>query len=180
MGDQVRASEEVEVTAGRTSRVLLRVDTVSFLLVNAKPVREGGKVVVAELLASVRNQYQELPGPAYLRVHVDREGEFLETVDMKEIDPLRLGLTEGKATYRPEAGWEPGEYTFRFELRTADFLITAGEEPSIVIGAGPHWHRIALMAAALLVLLVAFWIRRRTRRGDPGYGARTRTLASVR
>jgi len=160
------ASQELRAEAGRPGTAVLEVQTASFVLVSAKPVRDDGKVVVAELVASVENQLRPLSGTSAIRAVVQRDGRAVETVTLREMAELPLGTTDARLTYRPREGFPGGEYRFVFELVTPEFTLRAGTVPSFDVGGGSSVLPLALAGGAgLLATAGAAWaiLRRRPR-----------------
>lgn len=174
LGDRVMARSQLEIAAGEDREIVLEVETVGFVLVAAKPLREGGRVVVVDLIASVRNDLAPVEN-ATLRAVVLHDQQHVDTVVLQDLSPLPVEITEAKTTYRPADGWQPGSYTFRFELVTPRFTLTASDQPTIGIAGGlPGW--IPGAAAAFSVALAAAWLlTRRLRRPTP---ARPRPAAT--
>ncbi len=163
--DRRLATSPIEVEAGQSSEVTLAVETVSFPVVAAKAVSEGGRIVVADLVASVQNQLAPISGDVRLRVRVAVGGRDVGEVLLRQLDGLPVGVTDAKSTYRPEGGWSPGTYRFRFELVTSDFTLEAADQPSIDVPSarsvsGPA---VAAAAAVLVVLAAGFFTLRRRR-----------------
>lgn len=99
------------MAGNEVGEVTLEINTVSFVVVAAKPVKEGDKVVVVDLIASVENHLRALPGQSVLRAAVHRDGRPVETTTLRQLDQLPLGITEAKLTYRPPTGFPPGDTT---------------------------------------------------------------------
>lgn len=176
LGDEVLASKRVRVRAGQSAKIVLRVKTVDFVVVAAKPVMEGETLVVADLVASVQNQLGPIDGPATLRTRVREDGRELETITLAELPLLPNGFSEGKETYRPAGGWKRGSsYRFEFELVTEEFTLAASEQPTITMPSSsslPVPLPIIFGAAGVLALVGAaagLTSRRRARvRRAPG------------
>lgn len=160
------ASEQLMVAADETASVVLNVETVSFVLVTARPVKEDGKVVVADLVASVENHLRPIEGDVTIRAVVHRDGEVMETVALDERDGLPLGVTEAKLPYRPADGFPGGTYRFTFELVTDEFNLRAGDEPGFEVGGPRSLLATAGIGVGAAAGVAAVWILvRRMRRG---------------
>lgn len=162
------AADKVRVEANETAAVRLEVDTVSFVTVAAKPVKEGDRIAVAELVAAVENHLAPMAGPAVIRAHVHHNRKQLETVTLQQLDELELGVTEAKLTYRPARGFLPGEYRFVFELTTPQLTLRAAKVARFTADRGQSLPLVLVYATfAALAVGLAVWLlaRRRARAG---------------
>lgn len=165
LGDRVRARDRVEVSADESVVSTLEVETVSFVLVDAEPVFEGGRLVLVELRADVQNHLEVLSGPVSIRAHVEREGRRVDTATLEELDELPLGVTGTELAYRPEGGFEEGPYSFRFELETPQFTLEAAEVPTVGESAGAiPWMAVGLGGLTVLGAAGGSWVVFRGRR----------------
>jgi len=169
LGDSERAAETVTVAADAVTAVTLTVETVSFVVAEARPVEEDGKVVVAELLAAVQNAFEPVEGPITLRAVVRREGGPAETVELEQLDRLPLGSTEARLTYRPAAGWDPGTYRVVFELVTPELTLRRAASTPIEVSESGGGRLTLISAGAILAALAALMlvlVARRARTGS--------------
>jgi hypothetical protein len=166
LAERELTSQQVQVAANQTAEAVLEVETVSFVLVDAQPVKEHGKIVTADLVASVQNQVTPIEGGVTLRAQVFRGDRHIDTITLYEFPTLASGVTEANATYRPDQGFKPGTYRFTFELVTPDFTLRAASQPTINVPKPFPLLRTVLLVAALLLLAVAtgLWLRRRRAR----------------
>ncbi|MEX1004986.1 MAG: hypothetical protein WD990_10905 [Acidimicrobiia bacterium] len=183
LGEREVAAEEFTVDADQTLEVEIELETVSFVLVAARPVTERERLVVVDLVASINNEIGSIPGPNILQARVLHGGVEVDTVVLEEFPQVPAGITEATVTYRPEDGWQAGTYGFVFELVTPAFTLVAADEPVLEV---PEMHfdplsflsgldireAIALGALAILVLILFERLfrylirrRRRTRKG---------------
>lgn len=142
------ASADTQVSAGATEQIVLEVRSVSFVLVSARPVKEDGKVVVADLVASVENHLQPLEGPVALGATVLRDGQEVDSIVLDELDGLPIGVTEATLTYRPPEGFPQGTYRFEFTLTTPEFTLTGPEEPSFTVAGNEPFPLLLPQAPA--------------------------------
>lgn len=147
LGDRELAAEEFTVEADQAHEVVLEVETVSFVLAAVRPVEEDGRVVVAELVASVNNETVPIAGPAVLQARVVHAGLEMETVPLLELPELPTGITEAAFTYRPGEGWQAGAYEFVFELVTQEFTLVATDQPEFDVPAVEGFELFSLLAA---------------------------------
>lgn len=166
LGERKHAAKRVEVKDGGTVDVTLAVETVSFVVTAAKPVIEDGQVVVADLVVSIQNQLDPIPGGVRLQARVTRNTGEAQTTLLRELDVLPSGLTEATATYRPQGGWRPGRYRFTYELVTPGFTLRAAKQDTIEVGGGRSASDLAPIAAAVSAAgaVGAFVVLRRRRR----------------
>lgn len=171
LAERELASRQVQVAANQTAEAVLEVETVSFVLVDAQPVKEDGKIVTADLVASVQNQVTPIEGEVTLRAQVFRGDHKIDTITLDQFPTLPSGVTEANATYRPDQGWKTGTYRFTFELVTPQFTLRAASQPTINVPKPfPLLRTVLLVVAAALVLLAVptgLWLRRRTRARRP-------------
>jgi len=177
VGEREVAAEEFTVEADQALDVEIEVETVSFVVAAARPVTERGRLVVVELVASVNNETDAIPGPNRLQAIVSHGGVEVDTVTLDELSQVPAGITEATVTYRPEGGWQQGTYRFAFTLVTPAFTLTAPDQPVLEVPAMGFdllafiatldtREAIALAAAAVLALLlverlIRFLLRRR-------------------
>lgn len=154
------------MAADETATVRLAVETASFVRVAARPVKEDGKVVVADLVASVENHLRPIEGGVTIRVVVQRDDRVVETVTLDELDGLPLAVTEAKLPYRPPDGFPAGTYRFVFELATDEFTLRAGDEPVFEVGGPRSPLAVVGIGVGAAGGVAAGWILlRRMRRG---------------
>jgi hypothetical protein len=175
LGERTVAFQDFEVAADETVEVVLEVEAVSFVLAAVRPVEEDGRPVVVDLVAGVNNEAETVEGPVSLQAVVLHQGAEIDAVILRELTELSPGITNADATYRPEAGWQPGIYGFRFELVTPTFTLTAPEVPAIEVPLVTPWldlRALVVLAAAAVLLLMLLWqmlalvARRRRRRHE--------------
>lgn len=159
------ASEELTVAAGQTASVVLKVETLSFALVAARPVKEGGKVVLAELVASVENHLRPIAGNVTIRAIVHRDDRLIETVALDELDGLPLGVTEAKLPYRPTDGFPAGTYRVVFEIVAGALTLRAGDQPAFDVGGSrPPLAAVGIAVGAAGGAAATWILARRMRR----------------
>ncbi len=159
------AAQRLEATGADTS-LTLEVDTVSFVLVAAQPVKEDDKVVVSDLVASVENHLRPIEGPVTIRVIVHRDDGVVETVTLDELNGLPLGITEAELAYRPAEGFSAGTYRFVFELASDDFTLRAADKPTFDVGGSNSLLAVVGIGVGAAAGVAAGWILlRRIRRG---------------
>lgn len=149
-----------DVKANETKNIQIKVETVAFTIVAARPVPNPNKVASAKVTAIVSNQVTPVKGPVKIVMDVSLNGEHLETVDLKTVGTLPKGNTEAHETYVPEQGWKYGSYGFNFKLVAPDFTIQ--KQADGFTKARPWWM-FALAALALLLFLwwLIAWRRRK-------------------
>lgn len=197
LGEREVAAEEFTVEADQSIEVVIELETVSFVIVAARPVTERGRLVVVDLVASINNEIGAIPGPNRLQARVFHAGVEVDTVVLEELSEVPAGISEATVTYRPEGGWQAGTYRFVFELVTPAFTLDAADEPvlevpemrfdllSLLGGLEPR-EAIALGALGLLALIVVerlirYLVRRRRRaREGPTRRQRRRERAKTR
>ena len=135
LGGRKLASETLSVGAGGSETVTLEVNSVSFVSVAATPEEEDGRVVVADLRASVQNHLGPIEGDVALRARVLRDDVQIDEVVLEELTGLPTDVTESTTTYRPTGGFEPGEYRFEFELISAEFTVQHSVRPTFTVPA---------------------------------------------
>ncbi len=169
LGGRKLASETLSVAAGDSRAVTLEVNSVSFVSVGAAPEEEDGRVVVADLRASVQNHLGPIDGDLTLRARVLRDGVQIDDVVLEELVGLPTDVTEAATTYRPTGGFAPGEYRFEFELISAEFTVQHSVRPTFTVPAPfPMALAAAIGAAAVLAAaVVLWWLRRRRNRRFP-------------
>lgn len=172
------ARAPLRVEAGQTAETVLEVDTVAFALVAAEPVTEGGKVLLADLVAAVDNHLRALSGPVTIRAQVHHDGELVDTAVLDELDGLPRGVSEATLSYRPEDGFKPGTYRFVFELVTEQFTIQAGDEPVVDVPA-PFPLLLALLVALAVLVVIALLVWA-IRQGRAAKRARSRAAARTK
>lgn len=177
LGEREVAAEEFTVEADQNLDVAIEVETVSFVVAAARPVTERGRLVVADLVASVNNETEPISGDSVLQATVSHDGVEVDTVTLEELSEVPTGITDAAVTYRPEGGWQEGNYRFLFELVTPAFVLAAPDQPILEVPAMGFdllpflagldtREAIALAAVAVLVLLlverlIRFLLRRR-------------------
>ncbi|MFN8126752.1 MAG: hypothetical protein U0R64_09635 [Candidatus Nanopelagicales bacterium] len=151
-----------EIADGETKDVAIEVTTVAFVVADALPQPSLDAITSAKLVASLQNNLKKLAGPLTLSAEVSRDGELIDTVDIRTFDSLPHGLTDGSGTYVPSQGWSPGEYTFRFLLTSEQFQVSSPAQQPIVIGRSLLLP-LAIAAAVIALLGWILWRRRRDR-----------------
>lgn len=179
LGEREVAAEEFMVEADQSLDVVIELETVTFVVVAARPVTERGKLVVVELVASINNETDSIPGLNTLQAAVFHGEVEVDMVTLEEMSPVPAGITEATVTYRPDGGWQQGTYRFVFTLVTPGFTLTAVDQPGLevpatgfdlfgFIAALDARQAIALVAAAVLALFfverLIRWLLRRHRR----------------
>jgi hypothetical protein len=161
---------EADVAVDETVTIDLDVNTVSFVVVSARPVDEDGRVVVADLSASVDNHLRPIAGSVTIRALVYRDGRHVDTTTLHQSGNLAIGVTEATLVYRPQAGFQPGAYRFQFEVVTDEFTLRSSTESTFTV-AQPSLtdttFYVAVAAAAGLICAigaVGLTIRRTRRR----------------
>lgn len=161
-------SVDFTLSDGETKTVDIPVTTVQFVVADALPQPGTGEVVSAKLVTSLKNNVQKLKGPLKLVAVVSRDGVEIETVDIQTFPALPPGLTDASTTYVPATGWAPGEYTFEFQLRAAEYTVSApAAKPIIVPGLSLLWP---VLGALVVILLLLWWFLIRRRRNDDDEG----------
>ncbi len=156
-------STDFEVIANQNTDVVIPVKAVSFFLTAAKPNPPSGEPISVELVSSVRNDIQPVTGPVAIQVAVKHDGEQIEVADLASLDVLKSGLTDAKATYVPAGGWQPGTYSFVFQVVAPDFTVEAPDPPTLEISWWTTTRKV--IAGLVLVAIVgsAVWFIRRRR-----------------
>ncbi len=157
--------EAFAVANGENKIVKLQVQAINFVLTGAKPSYDGDKVVAVDLIASLTNNLKILAGPVTFNAIVRRDGQEVETVQIQQQPSLPQGLTEVKTSYRPSAGFEPGTYTFEFNIKTPTYTVTATNIPEVVVKSPTPWLLIFGITGGIVVIVVAgaYFLRRRHR-----------------
>ncbi len=158
------------ITKDQTLAVDIPVTSVSFASVSANPKTDGNRIASADLIAAVSNMVKKLRGPVTTRVLVDYEGTQIDDVLLQQIPFLPTGTSEFRQSYTPNGGWQPGTYTFRFNLQTPDFAIDSASQPTIVVPSPFPWLWVAIGVFVLALLGVGLWLMSRRRR-RPEYPA---------
>ena len=127
------ASREADVGVDESVTIRLDVNTVSFVLVAAQPVDEDGRAVVANLTASVDNHLAPIAGNVTIHALVYRAGRQIDTATLFQSDQLAIGITEATLVYRPQSGFEHGDYRFEFELVTEEFTLRSLTQPTFTV-----------------------------------------------
>lgn len=172
LGEREIAAEDFTVEENQEIEVVLEVETISFVVAAIRPAEENGRPVVVDLIASVNNEAGIVLGPTSLRTRVLHNGVEVDSVTLKEIGDLPVGLTEAVIPYRPQDGLQPGTYVFVFELDTPEFILTAPEQSSLDVpplsGLGRiiGWAVGILLILLLLALIIRAFIAGRRRRED--------------
>lgn len=192
VGEREVAAEEFTVEPDQSLDVVIEVETVSFVVAAARPVTERGRLVVVDLVASVNNETDPIPGPNRLQAIVSHGGVEVDTVTLDELSEVPAGITEGSVTYRPDGGWQEGTYRFAFRLVTPAFTLTAPDQPVLEVPAMGFdllaffatldaREAIALAAAGVLALILVErlirYVLRRRRRSATGPTRRERRAA---
>ena len=127
------ASREADVAVDESVTIRLDVNSVSFVLVAAKPIDEDGRAVVANLTASVDDDSRTDAGDVTIHALVYRAGIQVDTATLQQTDQLAVGVTEATLVYRPQAGFEAGDYRFEFELVTEEFTLRSLTQPTFIV-----------------------------------------------
>lgn len=127
------ASQEADVADAETVIIRLDVNTVSFVIVDAQPIEEDGRVVVANLTASVDNHLQPIDGDVTIHALIYRDDQPIDTAILQQANQLAIGVTEVTLTYRPQVGFQPGDYRFEYELVTNDFKFRSPTQPTFTV-----------------------------------------------
>lgn len=157
--------EDVEfaVKAAENKTVEIPVRAVTFVSAGLNPTTDDGKIVAADLLASVRNSLPSVEGPVTFVALVTRNGELINEVELQTQPSLPNGVTSVRESYRPSDGFTPGEYVFDFKLRSPKFEITADQHPKLTIADSFPWLTVLLIVIGLFVLLFLLLLLRRRR-----------------
>jgi hypothetical protein len=164
---------EADVAADDAVTIDLDVNTVSFVVVSARPVDEDGRVVVADLSASVDNHLRPIAGGITIQALVYRNGRHVDTATLQQSSHLAIGVTEATLVYRPQAGFQPGTYRFEFEVVTDEFTLRSSTESTFTVTQPSRtdttFYVAAAVAAGLLGAIGAAVVTiRRTRRRRRG------------
>jgi len=180
------AEEEFEILADEVREIELIVRTAYFEQFGI----EANYIPDTDQLSFVRMVYtlNNLAGPldnveVILRVTLD--GQPLEDLSLIILGRLDLGRTGGSASYVPEAGWQPGEYTFWLDLNVEEeFYIESDKQtlslapvelvppiittiirepfgPAVPAFAGVSLVWWVLVLIIIIVIIVIIWLRRR-------------------
>ena len=161
---------EADVAVDQTVTIGLDVNTVSFVVVSARPVDEDGRVVVADLSASVDNHLRPIAGSITIQALVYHDDRHVDTATLHQSDHLAIGITEATLVYRPQAGFQPGAYRFQFEMVTDEFTLRSSTESTFTVtrpSLTDTTFYVAVAVAAGLIGAIALTIRR-IRRGRRG------------
>lgn len=162
---QQQVEKAFTVNANQTTEVVLEVQGAYFLTTAALPQPNSSNVVSAKLVASIENKLAPITTPVAVQAVVSRDGDELETVDVEKLPGLQTGATDVSETYVPADGWQPGTYTFTFQLITDKYTVTADAPKPIVINGGLPIPWIALGAGvAAVIIFLIIWIRRKSKR----------------
>lgn len=160
----IEESVDFTLSDDETKTVDIPVTTVQFVVADALPQPGSGEIVSAKLVSSLKNNVQRLKGPLRLVAVVARDGVEIETVDIQSFPALPPGLTDASTTYVPASGWSAGEYTFEFQLRAAEYTVSApAPKPIVVPGLSLIWP---ILGALAVVLFLLWWFLIRRRRDD--------------
>ncbi|MDZ4249027.1 MAG: hypothetical protein U0990_02935 [Candidatus Nanopelagicales bacterium] len=160
----VNVREPFHLDANEDKTVVIKVDTVSFLVAAANKKMEEDKIVTVDLLGAVKNNVRPIEGPVTADVRVMRDGQEIDKVLLQQFPKLPTGISELRQSYRPDDGFIPGEYEFVFQLVTPDFTITAAQNPKFTVSgrSGMLWGvaaAVLVAAVALGLFLLRLWIR---------------------
>ena len=173
-----RKSKDFSIAAGQTSVITLSVQGVQFLAAAAKPGMDAGRIVSADLIASVRSTIRRMPGPVKFNVTVVHDGKDVETVKIAELPELATGTTEQRTTYRPANGFSSGRWTFKFSVSTPAFIVNSTTTPGFTVkganqAAGMPSGKTTLIVLAALAVPIGGWylwfwlVGRRRRKREP-------------
>lgn len=171
--------QEFEIAAGEEKEVIIQIQGINFLVVNAKPRGLDGSVDAALLTMAVYNNLRRVPGPVRFVADIKRNGELVEKFQLTEFAELPEGITEQQSTYVPPGGFRPGKWTFEFSLVAPEYTIKAFEVPGFEVPrriAGlPVWAAL-LLGLALLGgagwFFFILWRRRRDEEEEEEFGDR--------
>lgn len=166
--DLVRKDMDFTLSEGENKEVKIPMTAINFVVNGALPSPNAQDIVTVSLVASVMNNLRPITGPVTIDVLVRRDGAELETVTIQQQPILPVGLSEGRETWRPTAGWTPGTYTFAFVLKTPTFRVTSSVVPEIVVPAPFPFALVGGLAVPVVVVAVVgvwlLWVRPRRRR----------------
>jgi hypothetical protein len=146
---------EADVAADQTVTIDLDVNTVSFVVVSARPVEEDGRVVVADLSASVDNHLRPIAGNITIQALVFHDGQHVDTATLHQSGHLAIGVTEATLVYRPQAGFQPGAYRFEFEVVTDEFTLRSSTESTFTVPQPSLTDTAFYVAVAIAAGLIA-------------------------
>ena len=150
LGEREIAAEDLTVEADEEVDLVLEVETISFVQAAIRTTEENGRPVVVDLVTSLNNESDPVPGPATLQTRVIHNGIEVDLLILQDLAELPVGLTEATATYRPQNGWQPGKYQFTFHLTTSAFTLTAPDQPTLEVPALPGFNlRVFLLSLDL-------------------------------
>lgn len=163
-------SEKFTLAKDEVKTVTISVKAVSFFVAAAKPVPATGEVSSVNLVASVKNDIAPIPGPVKVIAKVALNGEQVDEATLGTFDTLKSGLTDVKESYAPESGWQPGTYSFTFQVVTPQFTVTGAVVPTVDIS---WWTTTKKVIAGVVVMLiiaggVTSWVVVRRRRRFAG------------
>ena len=159
-----RVSQPVRVRADQNQDVTIEVETISFLVVGARPKGSESSPTAVELIADVSNAIQPVDGPVNVTVSVDRDGTPIEEVSLGQLPRLPVGTTSFARDYVPADGFGPGDYHFTFRLIAPEFEVTAADTPQLSVPASTLPFLLAAGALVVIALVAFVLIRRRNRR----------------
>lgn len=162
----VESTQNFALTKGETKDITLKLEAIVFNATAAKPSTDGGKIVAVDLLASVSNKLRPIAGPVTFNAIVRRDGQQVDTVVLQTQPTLPIGVTDVRTNYRPQDGWEPGTYTFEFNVTTTSFVVTATQVPSVEVPKVFPWLLVGLGILSLVVIGAIIWALRRRRRSE--------------
>jgi hypothetical protein len=164
---------EANVAADQNVTIDLAVNTVSFVVVSARPVDDDGRVVVADLSASVDNHLRSIAGSVTIQALVFHDGRLVDTAILHQSGHLAIGVTEATLVYRPQAGFQPGAYRFHFEVVTDEFTLRSSTESTFTVSQPSltdttFYVAVAVAAGLIAAIGAAVLTLRRTRRRRRG------------
>ena len=144
-----RRELEFEVTAGENKDVLFEIPTIDFVSVGAIPSRGDRNVIqLVTLSMNVYNNLRALDGPVEFFTRIYRNGDLVEEYPISTLPALPTGEVLQRATYLSEGGFAPGDWEFKFFVRTSEFEV---EGPRSVTISSPNLVRTFFIEALLIL-----------------------------
>lgn len=150
-----RQELEFEVATGENKDVVFEIPTLDFLSVGAIPSRGEQEVIqLVTLSMNVYNNLRPLEGPVEFFTRIYRNGDLVDEYPISTLPALPTGEALQRATYLSEEGFAPGDWEFRFFIRTTEFEV---EGPRSVTINSPNLLRtffieVLLILAALVII----------------------------
>ena len=130
----VHQQQEFSIAAGETRTVTFSVKGVQIVqAVASAVVDDTGCATSADLLALARNSLHAAKGPVAFTVDVMHDGTPVKTITMATLPVLPQGDTTQEGSYRPDAGFTDGTWTFHFAASSATFSVVSAPDPSFVV-----------------------------------------------